>query len=304
MIFGSDFLVPVVQVAIDATAPERMCGIIGIGERESFEDAELGLDQVQPRGLCGCPHRMDVQLAHEGQYRRVVVNVVQVIQDDVQRPARIAGAQALEGLADVDHALVLEEQSLEAVVVYVVESQELFGTLQAPIGRSLPHGTLALGPRHSADGTKFERAPLVEAHYRGPWRAAGVEPADAFFLASKRGSLEVFQVRMRCALSPSRRNSRRTHSSVTSGNSPLLRQYSANFGTDQLEKGSPRSLGLDSATSTSSRNCSARKIGGRHVRRSDRKSERSCSDRGTLHLPGSWGYGRIPYTRHIKLDKH
>ncbi len=72
-----------------------------------------------------------------------------------------------------------------------------------------------------------------------------------------------FQVRMRCALKPSRRNSRRTHSSVTGGSKRLLRQYSASLGTDQLENGSPRSSGLDNATSTSSRNCSAFKIGGR-----------------------------------------
>ena len=68
---------------------------------------------------------------------------------------------------------------------------------------------------------------------------------------------------MRCALSPSRRSRRRTHSSVTGGSSRLARQYSASFGTDQLEKGSPRSRGLESATSTSSRSCSPFRIGGR-----------------------------------------
>src|SRR5574340_82543 len=263
MILGADLLVPVAQVAIDATAPDRVRGIVGIGHRKALEDAELGLDQVQPGGLGVRPHGMDVQVAHEGHDRRVVVNVVEVIQDEVQGPARIAGAQAPEGLTDVDHAFVLGEQSLEAVGVHVVEAQELFGALQASIRRPLAHGALALGPRHPADGAKFERAPLVEAHYRGAARAPAVEPTDAFFLASKRGSLDVFQVRMRWALSPSRRSSRRTHSSVTSGNSPLPRQYSASFGTDQLEKGSPRSPGLDSATSTRSRNCAARKIGGR-----------------------------------------
>src|SRR5262249_48295312 len=48
-----------------------------------------------------------------------------------------------------------------------------------------------------------------------------------------------------------------------SGRSFLLRQYSASFGTDQFENGSPRSAGLESATSTSSRSCPARRIGGR-----------------------------------------
>lgn len=84
-----------------------------------------------------------------------------------------------------------------------------------------------------------------------------------FLLRAKSGSLEVFQVRMRWALSPSRRNRRRTHSSVTEGSSFRRRQYSASLETDQTENGKPRSAGLDRATSTSSRSCAARTIGGR-----------------------------------------
>ena len=40
---------------------------------------------------------MDVQLAHQGEDGGVVVNVMQVVQNDEQPPARIALAQALEG---------------------------------------------------------------------------------------------------------------------------------------------------------------------------------------------------------------
>jgi hypothetical protein len=36
---------------------------------------------------------------------------------------------------------------------------------------------------------------------------------------------------------------------VTGGSKRLARQYSPNFGTDQLENGNPRSCGLDKATS-------------------------------------------------------
>ncbi len=62
---------------------------------------------------------------------------------------------------------------------------------------------------------------------------------------------------------PSRRSSRRTHSSLTVGRSPSSRQYSASFATDHFEYGKPRSLGSDRATSISRRNCSALRIGGR-----------------------------------------
>src|SRR6266436_3775627 len=118
-------------------------------------------------------------------------------------------------------------------------------------------------PSHTADGPNLQWAPLIEADHGRSSRPATVQLSDQFFLLSNRGSCERFQVRMRCALKPSRRSSRRTHSSVTGGNKVLARQYSASLGTDQLENGSPRSSGLDSATSTNSRNCSDFRIGGR-----------------------------------------
>src|SRR5215471_6726417 len=115
----------------------------------------------------------------------------------------------------------------------------------------------------TTDGLPIQRAPLVETDYRAARRAAPIERADEFFLRLKAGSVEVFQVRTRWAVSPSRRSSRRTHSSVTGGSSFRRRQYSASLGTDQTEKGNPRSEGLDKATSTSSRSCAARRMGGR-----------------------------------------
>src|SRR5215813_319060 len=118
-------------------------------------------------------------------------------------------------------------------------------------------------PSQTPDGFQIQRAPLVETHYRAMWRAASIERQNPFFLRSNAGSFEVFQVRTRWAVSPSRRSSRRTHSSVTGGSSFRRRQYSASLGTDQTENGNPRSEGLDKATSTNSRSCAARRIGGR-----------------------------------------
>src|SRR5215471_17992627 len=115
----------------------------------------------------------------------------------------------------------------------------------------------------TTDGLPIQRAPLVETDYRAARRAAPIERADEFFLRSKAGSVEVFQVRTRWAVSPSRRSSRRTHSSVTGGSSFRRRQYSASLGTDQTENGNPRSEGLDNATSTNSRSCTALRMGGR-----------------------------------------
>ena len=82
---------------------------------------------VQPRSIGGRPHRMDTQFAHQGKDSRVIVNVVQVVQEHVEPTAWIALAQGLEGLADVDDALVLGEDALQTIAVHVVETQELPG---------------------------------------------------------------------------------------------------------------------------------------------------------------------------------
>ena len=65
MILGSDFPMSVVQVAIDSPAPDCVRGVVGVGHGEALENAELRLDEVEPRSFGGGPHRMDVQLAHE-----------------------------------------------------------------------------------------------------------------------------------------------------------------------------------------------------------------------------------------------
>src|SRR5229473_1300782 len=109
------------------------------------------------------------------------------------------------------------------------------------------------GPGDTAQEHELQGPPLVEGDHRRPRRARPVELPDAFFFRSNAGSSEVFQVRMRWARSPSRRSSRRTHSSVIGGSSPRCRQYSASLGTVHAENGRPRSTELDRAMSISSR---------------------------------------------------
>jgi hypothetical protein len=117
--------------------------------------------------------------------------------------------------------------------MHIIEAEKLFGALQTAIGGAHPLRLLLPGPRDAADGPEFQWAPFVETDYRAAWRTAPIERPDLFFLRSKAGSVEVFQVRTRWALSPSRRNRRRTHSSVTGGSSFRCRQYSASLETDQ-----------------------------------------------------------------------
>src|SRR3990170_8413710 len=253
----------VAEIAINAPAQYRVRGVVGVRQGESLQDAELGLDQVEPRGLGRGRYGVDPQLPQEGEETGMIVGVPQVVQDHEEPPSRIAAAQAPEGLAELGQALAFSKQAAEAVGMNVVESQKLFGSVQPPIGR--PHALRpgSPSPDPAPHGFELQGTPFVETHYRRPRGAPPVERADAFFLRSKSGSWEVFQVRTRWAVSPSRRSKRRTHSSVTSGSNLFCRQYSASFGTDHVENGSPRSAGLDRATSTSSRSCAALRIGGR-----------------------------------------
>ena len=55
----------------------------------------------------------------------MVVDVAQVVQDHEEAPARVAGAQATEGLADLRDALPATEQARETVGMDIIEAQEL-----------------------------------------------------------------------------------------------------------------------------------------------------------------------------------
>src|SRR6516225_5070003 len=191
------------------------------------------------------------------------MHVVQVVEHHPQSGAWIAVPQPPKGLAQFDHALARAKDPAQAVRMDIVEAEELLGSVAAMIGGAPPAWAAVARPGGAAQGAQFERAPLVEAYYRRPRGALAIEPANRGFFWSKSGSEEVFQVRTRCAVRPSRRSNLLTHSSLTAANSLRLRQYSASLGTDHTENGSPRSAGLDSATSTSSRSCVARTIGGR-----------------------------------------
>jgi len=46
-------LVAVAQVAVDAAPPGDVVEVVGVREGEAFQDAEVGLDEVEPRRLGG-----------------------------------------------------------------------------------------------------------------------------------------------------------------------------------------------------------------------------------------------------------
>src|SRR5712691_4121188 len=249
------------QVAIDPPASQDVFAVVAADERGALEHAEVRLDGVEPGGLGRGEHERYPQAPGEGQETRVVVHVAQVVEDDVEMTVWIAGAQATEGLAQFAHAFAFAEHPGEHVGMDIEEAQEGLGPAMAVIGRAHPHRLPR--PAQPADRAELERAPLVEADDRRAGWAGRVEGADAPPFGSKSGSLECFQVRMRLGVRPSRRRSRRTHSSLKSGMSRFAVQYSRSVRTDQVVKGRPSSAGLESATSMSSRSCLAVMIGTR-----------------------------------------
>jgi hypothetical protein len=255
--------VTIPEVTIDATAPDDVVEIVGVGEGEALEDSEVGFDEVEPGGFGRGEDGADTKPAQKRQEARVIVDVVEVVHDHEQTLAGVTGAEPAEGVEEIGEAFLATEDPAEAIGVNVVEAEKLLGSLEPAVGSPSPQGSSLLGPGQATYGLELQGTPLVEADYRRALRAALVEPADSFFFRSKSGSCDVFQVRIRCAVSPSRLSSRLTHSSVTGGRSFFDRQYSDSLGTDQFEKGKPRSAGLDKATSTSSLNCSDLRIGGR-----------------------------------------
>ena len=59
-----------------------MRGVVGVGDGELFEHAELSLNQVEPGGLRGRPNGMDMQPLEEVEEAGMVVDEVEVVQYD------------------------------------------------------------------------------------------------------------------------------------------------------------------------------------------------------------------------------
>ena len=224
MISLADAAITVAKVTIDAAPARNMVAVVGASEGGARRDSELSLNGIEPRRFGRRPHGMDVQAAEQSQEARMIVDIVQIIQDDEEALARVASPQPAKGLAHLDDPFAPPEQAAQAVGMDVVEPEELLGAFAALIRRPDALRPPPPSPGDASQRLEFQRPPFVEADYRRARRARTVELPDVFFFRSKAGSVEVFHVRMRWARSPSRRRSRRTHSSVMGGSSPRCRQ--------------------------------------------------------------------------------
>src|SRR5262245_53045691 len=169
---AAEATVPIAQVAVDASPAHLVRQVIRVREREALEHPELRLDQIQPRGLGRRWHGMDPEAAQQPQEARMIVDVVQVVHDHEEPLSGIAGPQPPKRAADLDDAVAAAKQAVETVGMNIVEPEEVFGPVRAAIRRSHPRRAPLPGPCYAAYRPQFQRAPFIEAHYRGAPRAA------------------------------------------------------------------------------------------------------------------------------------
>ena len=75
MVVFASKVVAIADIAHDPTATDEVGWIVGVREREALQDPELRFDQVEPRRIGGCEHRMDPQPAQGREEARVIVDV-------------------------------------------------------------------------------------------------------------------------------------------------------------------------------------------------------------------------------------
>src|SRR5262249_9628217 len=184
----AEFPVSVAKVSVDPATTHDVIEIVGVRKGESLEHAELSFDQVEPGGFGRGEHGSDAKLAQEAEKARVVVDIVQVVQDHEEPLAWVAGPQPPEGVEEMGQPFLATKDPTQAIGVDVVEAEELFRALEPAVGRSPAQWPLPMRPGDSTDRLELQGPPFVEANYRRERRTLAVELSDAFFFRSKSGS--------------------------------------------------------------------------------------------------------------------
>ena len=157
------------QVAVNATTPGPVIGVVRVVQAEAFEGSEVGFDGIEPTGIRRGWDQLHVVLASE--LPEIPVSVGrQVVQDQVEpKGGGIAGPQPPPSGQEVPRGLPFVDGPVKAVPMHIVESQQLLGALDAPIGGPHPLGMALPCPARSRHRLELHRAEFVEADH-GPSR--------------------------------------------------------------------------------------------------------------------------------------
>src|SRR4029077_15426968 len=104
-----------------------MTRVVGVGNGKALQDSELSFDQIEPGSSRRSPNGMDAQAAQQSEKTRMIMNVVQVVQNDEELFSRIAPPKTAEGFGDFHDSFSATEQTIQTVSVHIVKAEELFG---------------------------------------------------------------------------------------------------------------------------------------------------------------------------------
>jgi hypothetical protein len=114
---------------------------------------------------------MNAQAAQPSEETRMIMHVVQVVQNDEELFSRIAPPETAEGFRDFHDSLSTTEQAIQTIGMPIVKAEKLFGPFQPAVVGTHAMWLLLSGPGHTTDGLEFQRAPFVETALRGgQWR--------------------------------------------------------------------------------------------------------------------------------------
>jgi hypothetical protein len=122
MLKASEFPVTIAKIPIDAPTARYVVRVVSVREGEAPQHPELRFDQIEPRRFRGRPDRLDAESPQQGEERRVIVDVAQIIHDDEQAPPGIAGPEPSKGVAHLEDSLATPKHPVETVGMDIVEA--------------------------------------------------------------------------------------------------------------------------------------------------------------------------------------
>lgn len=100
MALGPGVMVAVANISTDPVAALRMRGIVTVSEGKPLGCSEMRFDEVQPRGVRRSEDGMNPEAAKQLEKARVIVDVRQVVQNDMEPAVRIAPPKESESTRD------------------------------------------------------------------------------------------------------------------------------------------------------------------------------------------------------------
>lgn len=174
--------------------------VVAVVDNECFYRCEVAFDAIHPGSISRNEDEFDIiRIAPLEDF--LLAMRAEVVENDINPLSiGVSSSDCLEESKDFLPAFAFPLVHPEIVLVNVVSREEMTNAQPSVIVCATSNGFLDQGPRRASLGSHFDRPELVEADNYGSFRGFLVERCDAFFLESKSGSVERFQVLVRWKL--------------------------------------------------------------------------------------------------------